>query len=350
MSTIKDVPNPPALFFSAEKFDEKNPNSALVAYIDRFLQTAATSFKGKIKVFAPKPGESDKDYMKKKGFTPSGKHTPPPKKKNVDRSIIKYSSIHYIRTDISEQVASQLSTTWHQRDPFNQFTPSNYPAGCVAIAIGQIMNYHRHGYLSGFYQSGGKLFESSFYGLKIDWNKLDKNDDMKGKVVASIGAGVGMDYGSDGSGATDGAALRYLRGRYPYARMIPYSFDVIKRQLDRKDSKGHRKVVYFTGGTKLKTWWCNTFGGPEFMCIDKGHAWVADGYKITATIGLKRNFNYYDEVISSGEVIIRKYRYIHMNWGWGGRNGWVSYDYILSPGKKPVHYNYCLEIIVDISH
>ncbi|MBP3829285.1 MAG: C10 family peptidase [Bacteroidaceae bacterium] len=37
-----------------------------------------------------------------------------------------------------------VTTLWHQADPFNMLTPYNHPAGCVAVAMAQCINYCRY--------------------------------------------------------------------------------------------------------------------------------------------------------------------------------------------------------------
>ena len=47
-----------------------------------------------------------------------------------------------------EPVAPMMTTKWAQGEPFNNLTPSfddkHAPAGCVAVAMGQLLNYHRY--------------------------------------------------------------------------------------------------------------------------------------------------------------------------------------------------------------
>lgn len=45
---------------------------------------------------------------------------------------------------IVEHIRPMLTTKWHQKSPFSDLTPGNYPAGCVAIAVAQIMAYHEY--------------------------------------------------------------------------------------------------------------------------------------------------------------------------------------------------------------
>lgn len=41
-------------------------------------------------------------------------------------------------------VETFVTTHWHQSDPYNLKAPNNYPAGCVAIALAQSINYCRY--------------------------------------------------------------------------------------------------------------------------------------------------------------------------------------------------------------
>jgi len=43
----------------------------------------------------------------------------------------------------SETLKLNLTTEWEQGDPFNYYTPSGCPTGCVATAMGQILNYYQ---------------------------------------------------------------------------------------------------------------------------------------------------------------------------------------------------------------
>lgn len=45
---------------------------------------------------------------------------------------------------LADYVRPMLTTKWHQQSPFSDRTPGNYPAGCVAIAVAQIMAYHEY--------------------------------------------------------------------------------------------------------------------------------------------------------------------------------------------------------------
>lgn len=49
-----------------------------------------------------------------------------------------------IRNKVDYQYGPLLKTKWNQYAPFNNFRTDNSLAGCVAIAIGQIMAYHKY--------------------------------------------------------------------------------------------------------------------------------------------------------------------------------------------------------------
>ena len=55
--------------------------------------------------------------------------------------------IHRLGFRDYEKVGPLLTTAWHQDAPFNNHTPiingEHAPAGCVPIAIAQVVNYHQ---------------------------------------------------------------------------------------------------------------------------------------------------------------------------------------------------------------
>lgn len=120
--------------------------------------------------------------------------------------------------DTSEHL---VTTWWHQDTPFNNYCPydsthhtSRCPAGCVAVAGAQVINYlhHKlgvpeksptHGHCSGYVynntvnQSFG-LFHSS------TWENMMPSSDPYGyaaMLIGYIGKRVNMSYGINGSGA-----------------------------------------------------------------------------------------------------------------------------------------------------
>lgn len=189
-----------------------------------------------------------------------------------------------------------LTTTWWQMDGFNQFTPNNYPASCVAVAMAQIMKYNQ-------------------YPLSYNWNNMANNyaTETTAAFLRDIGASVSMDYQPTGSGATIGAALNAFKINFGYrnAQMVNHNGSVVCSQLDLK------RPVFMRGVDQS---------------INRGHAWVCDGYSSDVIIDefiVKTLENTPSNIVPKKFTIVYtdpeySYRtYFHMNWGWsyGDSNG-----------------------------
>ena len=63
-----------------------------------------------------------------------------------DRAVLR-SEHYYDEIRNYKKVGPLLTTEWHQDNPFNRYTPikgeKHTPAGCVPIAIAQVVNYHQ---------------------------------------------------------------------------------------------------------------------------------------------------------------------------------------------------------------
>ena len=360
ISTIKDIPNPPVLFFDGAKFNIKKPNPALTSYINVFLSTAAKDSKDLIDTTRKiaKPGQHKPPSG---GYTPSGhaaSHPTPTSQKRhkAYKDDPVYRVLTGFRTALSQKVSPQLKTAWHQSSPFNDKVPNRYPAGCVSIALGQIMAYHKHG--------GTRSY---------DWKALLRNTENdntaskkeKADFIYDIGTWALTRYGKGGSTSDDySAQICFKKMGYKRANLERhYSFDEVKRQLDRKDAEGHRHLVYLSGSVVKNTWACRDQKAYYWWCDDGGHAWVADGYKIVNTYARNAWYNEYgDYLYTTGELLYKTHRYVHMNWGWGnegpqkGENGWATYSYTKSgrsgftTGRRSHTYDYGLGMIIDLTH
>jgi hypothetical protein len=182
-----------------------------------------------------------------------------------------------------------LPTIWNQTYPYNFQCPTascsssyngRYPAGCVAIAIAQILAYYR--------------VPSS-----LDWNSILASSTVTGSssstvinqvgaLIANIGTLVYMNYGCDVS-VTSSSYAPAAFSSYGLATngFIPFSISLVASSLQ------DGRPVYMRGE--------DASAG--------GHAWVCDGYK--------------RHVYSSTEY----YEYLNMNWGWGGASNGFYYMY-----------------------
>lgn len=205
-----------------------------------------------------------------------------------------------------QQVGPLIGTEWDQWQPYNNLVPNQYPAGCVAIAMGQIMK---------------------FYGVPItyNWSNIPNNTGTYDTqmLIRDIGIKVDMDYGPNGSGATNNAAKNGF---------LSMGYSVIKKNHDYQDVKDEllirQRPVYMTGDKE------NFIG----LFSWKGHAWVCEGAKkedltvdyfveyqlANGTYSSLGGPNYQSPISSFGY----SYLYFYLNWGWGSNNGngWFGFN------------------------
>ena len=200
-----------------------------------------------------------------------------------------------------------LATTWNQNWPYNSQCPEDAEgsggrvyAGCVATAMGQVINYYKHparGTGSHTYSPGGYPTQTANFGetdyhfelMPNDLDSLSTDEEVFyiAQLLHHLGISVNMQYSGSGSGA--------------------YSFDV---------PNALENYFGFTGGElEDKDWWgWQQYTNEEWAAMLKeeldqmrpmyysgsddnglgGHAYVCDGY---------------DEN-----------DYFHFNWGWSGRD------------------------------
>ena len=211
----------------------------------------------------------------------------------------------YLSGNVSDYaVSSLIRTTWDQGSPYWDLCPmysgKRSPTGCVATAMAQIMNYHRHP-ARGNGQSNayttkehGINMPSVSFAVNYDWGNMLNS--YKGTTTAQqrtavatlmyhCGLSVQMDYSPDaGSAASSTDVPAALKNYFGYDSSCSYVSKLlytsttwetmIKGQLD-----AGFPVLYRGQGT------------------NGGHAFVCDGYKDDGTF--------------------------HFNWGWSGyADGW----------------------------
>ncbi|MBE9491673.1 MAG: C10 family peptidase [Bacteroidetes bacterium] len=197
-----------------------------------------------------------------------------------------------------------LFSSWHQGYPYNLHCPDGPGgqayAGCVAIAMAQVMYYYRypengqgsHSYESTTYGTISADFQNTTY----RWNEMVNciyhyNNDALAELVFHCGVSVDMNYSVNGSGAYTQDCADALIDYFKYSSNIQYIMktnpsinftDSLKHSLD----KGY--PILYRGGSF------------------PGHSFVCDGYQ--------------------GDD------YFHFNFGWGG--SWDGYFYIdnITPG------------------
>lgn len=213
---------------------------------------------------------------------------------------------------------------WNQTDPYNLLCPlevsssTHALAGCVAIAMAQIMKYHRwpltgtgsHSYTDANFGAQSVDFSKTTY----DWDHMlgtytstvtTTQESAVSTLIYHCGVAVDMAYSTEGSSSTISKAAEALVNHFGYDAELQryerpyYSSEewnsLIKNELNKA------QPVYFSASSD---------GG--------GHAFVCDGY-------------------DSNNLF-------HINWGWGGAsNGYFELSSLSSnnPGIVGAAPEFC---------
>lgn len=202
-------------------------------------------------------------------------------------------------------IAPMLTTKWNQNSPYDQECPEdefgNMPVGCVAVAMAQVLYYHRNrsvneiqknipSYISGLHSYEIEGIEA---GAPIDWDNMldeynERSTEAQKLAVAQLmhycGVSVEMDYSNwfmscAFIGQIPNALQNYFgySSQTRYASGIAYNWEAWDNLLYNELAQGRPFIM----------------GGDLALNGNRnGHAFVCDGYD--------GNYCY------------------HVNWGWGG--------------------------------
>lgn len=157
-------------------------------------------------------------------------------------SPLEFTIVGY-KQDPHEKVGPLINTVWHQGYPFNGLCPPNCAAGCVAIAMAQIMKYHE-------------------WPLAFNWSDMPNTTATVATqtLIADIGSAVDMEYGKESKSNIIKAKTGFEIRGYTAVRKAHKSWEV-----EDEIFINHRPV-YMRGNQK------------EFMGFSwDGHAWVCEG-------------------------------------------------------------------------
>lgn len=214
----------------------------------------------------------------------------------VRNSAIKGTGVKQLNFPKGNPIVEPLITTqWNQDAPYNDNTPkmsgAHTPVGCMAVAMAQIMNYHRwpeQGTGNIEYQWNNSYLDRDFTECTYDWDNLDV-----AKLMSDVGIACKMNYGVNSSSAYGIDAGRAFVRYFGYDKAMEYH---VRHQLDvydwndaewekmLRDELNARRPILYTGSKR---------DGRFYI----GHAFVCDGYDDAG--------------------------YFHFNFGWGGTDdGW----------------------------
>ena len=238
-------------------------------------------------------------------------------------------------------VSPMLTTTWKQGSPYNTMCPHDSQnrdtkAGCVAIALAQVMKYWNHpaqgeGSYSYSTTDCGTI-SANFGATTYDWANMSDNltsvsptvnVNAVAQLVFHVGVSVKMKYGNSSSSAptTSGSSLTTVTGER--ALRTYFKYDKALHSV-RRDALGDSLWNVFLDA-ELVAGRPVIFSGRD---TSGGHAFVCDGGN---DAGL-----------------------YHFNWGWGGYcDGYYQLG-ALNPapggdgGNATSHYNMENKMIVGI--
>ncbi len=240
-------------------------------------------------------------------------------------TLIALPSFKTVEVDEERHCDPLVPVNWDQDGVYGAYA-DNGIAGCVAVAMGQIMTYHRHPSSitttypnNGFTQHCGET-------IVLDWGQLIAYPYVYqvSALLREIGQKVGMDYKNENaSGASPSKVPGGFRAfGFQCGSYSAFDINSIWSELDK-----HRPI-FMEGRRSTDT--------------DKGHAWVGDGY--IYTLKGKRYYTlqivddgihkpYRDYVLTSSDVVMRSL--IHYNWGWNGRfNGYFGTSSSVDVGDR----------------
>lgn len=203
------------------------------------------------------------------------------------------SSSLILRQHISSRSEKQLlSSSWHQGYSYNGKVPGHKALGCVTIAVGQIMRYHK-------------------YPASFNWENMPDNyaTSTTQEFLYMLGQQLGIDYTADQSESNIDKARKVLE-TYGYTVKL-HEYHHLSSVYDELK---HNRPVYMRGT------------GKESDGTKVGHAWVCDGYQYDSSHTKIRvmTLDYRPTIYSTPDKMIEAYVMIkdyhgyeryHMNWG-----------------------------------
>lgn len=230
--------------------------------------------------------------------------------------------------------SAYVPTKWNQTEPYNKYVDRFVPGttvrkktGCHAVALGQIMAYHRKGKYN------------------YDWNLISnkpvpETDAEKNEVARLLWdiaqrAGTTWTDNNNPAGSTDLDSIKLSIGREGY------SFNLVNANTLSGQAASSAKILDEVKNYHRPVAYADVarINGNH----NDGHIWVIDG------ILEQYRWYYWKEFTNTPTAIVidiyrrlKKGRLHHCNWGWGGEsNGWF-FDFSAVPHDgDELNFAYC---------
>ncbi len=192
------------------------------------------------------------------------------------------------RYETVEKYGPYLYTKWHQDSPFNDFRSDNAPAGCVAVATAQILQFNKVGNPDNMNFNWALLetvSNAATYSVPLDSiPPAAKSEASRFLQYVGRKKNCYIRYGESSGGYADGAT-RTLKN-WGYTARKYYGFEKAdKNRVIAQLKRGQPVYVDGSGG-------------------GSGHAWVVDGLFVR-------------KVFDDSDNYLRTENLFHINWGWG---------------------------------
>ncbi len=215
----------------------------------------------------------------------------------------------------TEVVEPLITSMWGQKDPYNSMCPSvnakKCPAGCTAVAMAQVMRYHRFPTTS---TNAIPAYTTGTLGIDMpelpattfDWDKMpdqlsgdtpQESIDEVAKLLLYCGQATEMNYDASGSGAFTDILPQRLPRYFNYPKTIHY----VNRKSYSEEEWDSLLVRELTNGQPVIY--------TAYTNLGAGHTFVCDGY--------------------DGQGLF------HINWGWlGAGNGYYRISVACAQGEN----------------
>ncbi|MFC3355531.1 C10 family peptidase [Sphingobacterium zeae] len=229
-------------------------------------------------------------------------------KTTSNKSVETKSMVQGTINNLLSQVGPLMYTFWHQDYPFNdQMAPSTdcgkYSAGCMVVAISQVMAYHRPNFSIKVNNAttplNWSLITNNYNGTDAYGEDYQFSLSAKPHVTGLIKAiydQTGTSPSCSGSSTNASTGINFMKQYFTFNNSSNHTPGI--NMSDIKSSLDMNRLVFATG-KRIPT------GESQKV----GHAWVVDGYAVT-------ELNPGESIV--GNNVWQRYNmYLHANLGWG---------------------------------
>ena len=233
-------------------------------------------------------------------------------KGNIDTEWTRLSKTSTLQVFIGKSVSPLIKAKWNQDNLYNALSPVDATgpggrayAGCVAVAMAQILHYYRYpnsGIGSHSYYSNYGLLTANFATATYDYNSMSNSISNTGgyeiaELLYHCAVAVDMNFSASGSGASPFTAASSLRQHFGYKNSLS-----LKNKSSYTDAQWANLIVQNIDSL-IPLFYAGYNAG-----WSSGHAFNLDGYQGS--------------------------NFFHFNWGWGGAFNGYFYLNALTPGSS----------------